>query len=214
MKDNLSPEEKLLNLIKGGRFSKSPALPSREASRHKKIFPGTIGTKSDVQYSVKSLTGTHLTFAYIQKLMLVLAAISCIYLLSSFLYPLLGLKEIQLPETPDNNPPTAFSDTALEKKTAPYEFYLQGLGNRQIFSANSAQEDTVTSSVADSDLIKNISLVGIISGDNPQAVIEDKNLNKTYYLNKGQFIGELQIEDIKEGRVILNFKGQRYELYL
>lgn len=199
MKDNLSPEEKLLNLIKGKKTPKGPALST---------------AKPDVQYSAKSLPGAHLTFPHIQKLMLALTGISLIYLLAVFLYPWFGFNEIKLSKAPDDKPEITLSGLELEKKTKPYEFYLQGLGKRQIFSANFAQEETTTSPGVDTDLIKHINLVGIISGENPQAVIEDKNIHKTYYLNKGQSIGELQIEDIKEGRVILNCKGQRYELYL
>ena len=68
--------------------------------------------------------------------------------------------------------------------------------------------------VSNTDLVKQLNLVGIIAGENPQAVIEDKNTQKTYYLNKGQFLGEIQLEDILEGKIIINHKGQRFELYL
>ncbi len=214
MKNNLSPEEKLLNLIKGHKTSTPSSLHPRDTSKDKKIFSGTTGAKPNVKYSAKSFINTYLTFPYIKRLMLVLIGICFIYLVIAFIYPWFGLKEIKLPEVPDDKPKIAESGLELEKKTKPYEFYLQGLGQRQIFSANFVQEGTAASSVVDTDLIKHINLVGIISGDNPQAVIEDKKANKTYYLNKGQFIDELQIEDIKEGHIILNYKGQRYELYL
>ena len=67
---------------------------------------------------------------------------------------------------------------------------------------------------ANVDLLKDITLVGIITGANPQAVIEDKKSLKNYYVTKGQFIGQMQVEDIQEGKIIINYKGQKYELYL
>ena len=138
------------------------------------------------------------------------------YLLFSFIYSLVGSKKNILPSL------TAAKTEELKftpkEEPKPYEFYLEAASGRQIFrgaSGNAAgQEAPVVKPAAETDLIKQINLVGIIQGDNPQAIIEDKNTQKTYYLGKGQFIGEIKIEDIQEGKIIVNDKGQRHELYL
>jgi type II secretory pathway component PulC len=148
---------------------------------------------------------------------------SCIYLIISFIYPLVGFKEVKAPLMKPENISGSEEKQEAEQKVKPYEFYLEGIRNRQIFSSVSTsapiyeKEKPISSSSLEAesaDLIKNINLVGIISGENSQAVIEDKKIQKTYYLTKGQFIGEFQIEDIREGKVILNYHGKRFELYL
>jgi type II secretory pathway component PulC len=62
------------------------------------------------------------------------------------------------------------------------------------------------------ELMKEINLLGVISGANPQAVIEDKKSGKTYYVTEGQMIGDFQVEEIGYGKIILNYNGQKFEL--
>lgn len=57
-----------------------------------------------------------------------------------------------------------------------------------------------------------LNLLGIVIGDNNQAIIEDKTLGKTFFLYKGDRIGEFKVEDIKSNRVILDYKGNKIEL--
>jgi type II secretory pathway component PulC len=144
--------------------------------------------------------------------MIVLLAISVIYLISALLYPLFGLNKVRLPDVSPQKVTEAEAKSQEEPK--PYEFYLKNLNRRQIFTASSFRETPTAAAVASADLIKDLNLVGIISGDNPQAVIEDKKAQKTYYISRGQYVGDFQIEDIQEGKIILNYRGQRYELYM
>jgi cell division protein FtsL len=62
------------------------------------------------------------------------------------------------------------------------------------------------------DIKANLNLLGIVTGDNNQAIIEDKNLKKTFFLYKGDNIGELKVYDIKNNAVILDYKGEKIEL--
>ncbi len=194
MKDNISPEERLLRLIKGEKKpSQSPSLSNPDTLLAKKI--------------------PRLSYAFLQKSIAMLIIVSFIYLTGSFIYPLMNLNKIKLPVL-------VKEDKSLEPKIEPraeikpYEFYLEGVRNHKIFDVATTSQISTPVSAANLDLIKDLSLVGIVSGDNPQAIIEDKKSQKTYYLMKGQFIGELQLEEIQEGKVILSYNGQRFELYL
>ncbi len=62
--------------------------------------------------------------------------------------------------------------------------------------------------------IQDLNLLGIVSGDNPQAIIEDKKSQKTYFLKKGDFLGDFELKDIQKGKVILDLSGQQFELSL
>lgn len=193
MKDNILPEEKLLRLIRGKK--------KQDLAIEKKSKP-----------SVYPLAQKYLTFLDLRKLIFLAFIGSLIYLVISLLYPWLGLKRIKLPKlTPGK---IVKMEIGQKGEVKPYEFYEKGIENRQIFGQVLGQEAGIPMNVANTDLLKDINLVGIISGENPQAIIEDKKSQKTFYLNEGQFIGEFQLEDIQEGKIILNYKGQRYELYL
>lgn len=203
MRDNILPEEKLLRLIRGQK---------QQIPVDKKSVTATSDSRPAIKYSIRALIIKYSSFKYLQKTIWVTFAASCIYLIISFIYPWVALKKIKLPEVTPEKINETTTGPGIEVK--PYEFYLEGLKNRQIFGSVSTQETTKPASVVNVDLVKDINLVGIISGEPIQAVIEDKKTQKTYYVTKGQFIGEFQVEDIQEGKIILNYQGQRFELYL
>lgn len=66
--------------------------------------------------------------------------------------------------------------------------------------------------VSKEEIVGNLNLLGIITGDNNQAIIEDKSLKKTFFLYKGDSLGELKVYDIKDSIVILDYKGEKIEL--
>lgn len=66
--------------------------------------------------------------------------------------------------------------------------------------------------ISKEEILGNLNLLGIITGDNNQAIIEDKTLKKTYFLYKGDSFGDLKVYDIKESAVILDYKGEKIEL--
>lgn len=205
MKDNISPEEKLLKLIKG---QKSKELPKPVVSVEKPADkPAAFDPKLD---SFRK----YFLFLSTNRIIMLIFILSCIYLIISFIYPFWGLKRIDLgPEViklkPENIP------IKPKQEVKPFESYLDSVKKQKIFSSGISGDDTSKpAKAASADLIKDINLVGIISGENPQVIIEDKKAQKTYYLNKGQFIGDIEVSDIQEGKIILNYNGQKYELYL
>jgi len=201
MRDNLSPEEKLLRLIRGEKKGTSPAAA-----------PAQSNAKPGKRAAFKIEVPSFLKHPDARKIIFILLAVSCLFLISSFIYPLVALRKVKLPEVPKEKNAVLEAVSGVEQK--PLEEYLKGVSGRQIFSnLPSAGGAGPVSGVA-ADLVKDINLVGVIAGDNPQAIIEDKKAQKTYYVTKGQFFGEFQVEDIQEGKIILNYRGQRFELYL
>lgn len=183
MKEAVSPEEKLLRLIRGQKKQGAQAKAAK------------------------------FTFSFnSRKTLMLFFAAACIYLAASLIYPLLGPKKITLPKINRQEFVEPLSQERTDVK--PFEFYQQGTSNRQIFTSSGAQENVNAASAVNTDIAKDINLVGILAGENPQAIIEDKKTLKTYYVTKGQFIGEMQVEDIQEGKIIINYKGRKYELYL
>jgi type II secretory pathway component PulC len=64
------------------------------------------------------------------------------------------------------------------------------------------------------EIISQYNLSGIVSGDNPKAIIEDKKSQKSYFLREGESAGDLTVEKIGAGKVSLDYKGEKFELVL
>ena len=91
MKDSLSPEEKLLRIIKGDKPPKPANIQAQEISVHKTAPPQAPGLKPAL--AVRQ----YLTFENAKRLLPVFFILSFIYLIASFSYPWVGLKKITLP---------------------------------------------------------------------------------------------------------------------
>ena len=60
-----------------------------------------------------------------------------------------------------------------------------------------------------------LSLTGVVAGDPPQAIIEDTETQKTYFVTVGQTVVEgAVVEQILDQRVVLNLQGEKIELSL
>lgn len=212
MRENMSPEEKLLRLIKG---QKKPGASGEMKPAISAITPSVknLGAKPDLKTTAAASAQQYLKSVNIKMVVLAAFAISCIYLISTFIYPMIAPKTIVIPKVAPEKNQAGIASSENEAKN--YDYYTQGT-DRQIFVSPAAQEAErpAASAAVSADIVKDVSLVGIISGDNPQAVIEDKKTQKTYYVEKGQSIGDIKVEEIQEGKVILNYKGQKFELYL
>lgn len=198
MKKGITPEERLLRLIRG---PKKPGLAAPEqAVRIKKP-------------DLRPLAAGLLNFQNIRKGILIAFIISCVYLGAAVLYPLFIPKNPPFPESAGGK--TAAERITLSQEAIPFSSYSEAIQDRRLFAGSALRnEEGGVPVVLGNELIKDISLVGILSGDSPQAVIEDKKTQKTYYVARNQLIGKFKVEDIREGKIILGLNGQKYELYL
>ncbi|MBU1006656.1 MAG: hypothetical protein KKH08_03575 [Candidatus Omnitrophica bacterium] len=62
------------------------------------------------------------------------------------------------------------------------------------------------------EIVKDLSLLGVVTGEYDQAIIEDKKADKTLFLYKGDTLREFKVYDIKEGIVTLDYKGEKIDL--
>lgn len=58
----------------------------------------------------------------------------------------------------------------------------------------------------------NFKLVGISWSDNPDVMIEDTKIKKTFFLKRGDMIGNILVDEIYPEKVVLNYQGQTIEL--
>jgi type II secretory pathway component PulC len=203
MKDNLYPEERLLRLIKKGQ---NKEIPEEKPA----VVPGP---KAKMRFLPALAIGKYRKFINTPKIILTAFILVSIYLAFAIIY---SFTDPKINNSPKINTYEKDAEQTKEPKqqTPPIEYYKANISGRQIFGTSNLDSSGVPAVAAETDSIKDINLVGIIQGDNPQAVIEDKKTNRTSYVSKGQCIGEFKVEDIQQGKIIINYRGQKLELYL
>ncbi len=204
MDDHTVPEEKLLRLIKKGRGQN----PSGE--KNDEVEGTTIGTEIEGK-NLKAIGGKGKGFNSF-KILFVLFLLAVIYFLGSICYPFLNFPTAKLEAVKQRLLPA--QEVKIEKNAKDYKYYLEGIRNKQIFSGPLLQERVQAVSGQTANIIESVALVGILGDDNPQAIIEDKKSKKIYYARKGEFVGDFQVMDIQEGKVILRLGAQSFELFL
>ncbi len=186
----ITPEEKLLRLIKekGKKESKSKS-------------------------SLLSFKGNFPLFKIINFILISIVGVVFLFFLVDFLLMKNRISEI---ESVVSKTPPAEQVESIPKQELPSLPEIEELiQKKNIFSA-----DTNIPQFPDAKVQKeqtashNLNLLGVITGIRPQAIIEDPNLKKTYFLNKGDTFGEYKVMQIKEGRVILEYQGKEIELNL
>lgn len=199
MKENISPEEKLLRLIRGEKElgesqSKSKFTPQR-SSRIKPVPSKRYGIE------------------HVKKIFFGIFLISLAYLVIILVFNLVPKRAI-LVSIPTEE--VEIEEGEIKQQVKPFDFYLEATNKKQIFSSESPEitKPTETGDLRGTELIRELNLLGIISGEDPQAIIEDKKIHKTYFLRKGDFVSEFQVEEIGEGKVTLSHQGQKFDLFL
>ena len=207
MKDDPVPEERLLKLIKGAgrkdRQAQQAPASFDQAPRNSRPGP--------VPGAWRPLPG-FMRADRLQAALLAVFAAACLFLLASFVAPympsaLLTEKELASPGAPREN-------VVPEAGRKPLEYYVEAVKDKSIFSSAAPAAAAEPVSIAEADLAKDINLLGVISGEKPEAVIEDKKIDKVFYVSRGMFIGDYQVQDIQDGKVIVSRDGKRFELHL
>ena len=59
---------------------------------------------------------------------------------------------------------------------------------------------------------RNLNLVGISWSDDPDAMIEDTQALRTFFVKRGDYIGSIKVEAIFKEKVLLSVDGEEVEL--
>jgi hypothetical protein len=193
------PEERLLRLIKG---------------KHKKEDKPVVTHAADnILLKNKKIRAPFLPS--LNKALLALLIILCGYFIYSFIFPagenissVTGGGDASLP-----GPDAAIEQGSILPASPDYSVYSEEIKKKELFGPSFIKE-LKREKDAGVDISKRFSLVGIIAGEKPQAIIEDKEAQKTHYLYKGQSFNGVTVEDIGEGRVVLDHGGEEIILVL
>ncbi len=97
-------------------------------------------------------------------------------------------------------------------------YYSERISSRDIFKPAQGYQKEAEAPQAPipaetSKEAQNLSLVGISWSANPEAMIEDTETKRTFFVRKGQPVGsDGKVVMIFKDRVIINVKGKEFEL--
>lgn len=153
-----------------------------------------------------------LAFGFLKRFLLILIILAIISFIFSAHYKdyFLEKKLFRVLETDQSLP------TVSQRKQLDYASFLKEVEKKNIFSP--PPQKIVEPGIDKNELIKvieGLTLVGIISEIPQKAIIEDKKTGKSFYLKEGEaFLENIELIKIEKDFVILNFYGEKFELYL
>jgi hypothetical protein len=203
------PEEKLLRLIRG-KAAKPPPQPD--------AAPDAADGVEAVVFSPE-VRRDRARPAWSQVAMAVLGAIlgmELLWLAWQAAWPLPPVEALPAgaPEGAAAVPPPAPDAAAAAMPELPS---LAAIARDALFAASSggAAAGFVPPSGSATLLASRLTLMGIVAGDPAQAIIEDAQTQKTYFVTAGQAVVEGAVLDqVLDNRVVLDLGGEKIELTL
>ena len=111
---------------------------------------------------------------------------------------------------------TVKDQVSKKEEAGSFDDYQRLLSGKSIFApaAPRKRQQSATEGPSLRDLVKELRLVGIMPGEDPQAIIEDKRTGETLFLKRDEMINDIKIEDIGTGRVTLGYNEDTTTLSL
>jgi len=125
-----------------------------------------------------------------------------------------GEPETVMAQTSQNVPVTAEQIPDIGVK--PLNIYLDGIAQRDLFTDKESQPpaDNTMLPVAIPALEQKIKLIGILVDADSKAIVEDLQEKQTHFLSRGDSIGQVLLEEIREDKAIFMYNKTRYEMSL
>ena len=105
-----------------------------------------------------------------------------------------------------------------ESSPKPLAHYTRVIGQRTLFNASgtaaAAGQVVAAAEEAAEELLGSLELIGVFLDEAPQAVVKDKDSEKTYSLSEGDTFRGMVVEKILKGKIILRTEDQVFELVL
>ena len=228
---SVTPEQQLLKLIEGQKSGNAGDAPGPE-NKSKKAgvsaggflkAPGALLAKLAFwkrRSKKRSLVKRTSPFGIreVNRALVVGAALLFVYVVFDAVASARNLQR------PPNFAPVKDAKTAAKEATvAPLEeafYFLQKVSSRDIFKEGKKEPvapvqtaPTEVNLTESAEAVKNLALVGISWSSNPDAIIEDKSKQRTYFVKRGQEVGDgVKVEAIFKDHVVVTFEDREYEL--
>ena len=221
--ESLTPEKQLLKLIENPKQASVRVESAKREGKKLFSFPALKGRFDFWKglsvkrfFSLKNFTRGAKGLEQINVILKVLIVLMAIFTGYSVFVMAVGIKKAaNLILTPDKAL-VDISEPPLGMESISY--YLEKMKGRNIFTSPHAVQKTEDEEVAEGapvveDPAAECSLVGIAWSDDPEAMIEDKKLSKTFFIRRGQSMSNgLKVVTIFKDKVILSYRNKEYEL--
>ena len=215
---DVTPEEKLLNLIKGNKYVKEQKKENISEQAREEVLEkdtdASLSKKTDKANEGvvlrKKIKKANNPYSVINKVLILVVAISFIVMILGYRFPYKPKNEISKEVDVSRE-----TDTTI-KKSPPLNDYTKIVNSRKMFKVFEApkprEKGPVKPKVTLGQLLAGYTFVGIIFGDDPQAIIEEKRSKQSYYLNAGQYIGDIKIDKIDKGKVTVSYGDETMDI--
>ena len=207
-----SPEDRLLSLIKG-KYKRT----ERRSSEPRPGSKDTLLSDMSKKIFVKNKALRPLFSDSVNRMLAIVLILLAGYLGYSILFPVHRRVDKYLEKAGISTEAIDIIERGsepLRPETQSYAHYSKAIRGKKLFSAPYIEEEEAEKEEPGIDVASRFNLVGIIAGDDPQAIIEDKQDKKTHYLLQGQVINEVSVVSISEGKVVLGYRGKEIMLVL
>lgn len=220
----LTPEKQLLKFIESSKLS-TAGVHAQAARRQGMSFLNLgawLGRISFLKVRFEkwrhNFSLEQLDVKAVNRLLASLTALLIIYFFSSLLVSLFNLNKLPRLElkTPAGKIETTLAEPSAFKKAV--SFYLDKVRERDIFTMGQkkpapAQTGAKTGSSSKTlNVFENLKLVGISWSNDPDAMIEDSKALRTFFVKRGEMVGEAKVQAIFKDKVVLSYNGEEFEL--
>jgi len=218
---SLTPEKQLLKIIETSKMN-SVGVHVQTSRRHSMSwlnFGAWLGRISFLKVRFekwsRGFSLEQLDVKVANSVLGFLVTLLCLYFFGNLVVSLVNLSKT--PRLESNTAvakiETSFPEPTGLKKAAAY--YLDKVRERDIFTMGSkkVEKSVDTSPTSKSlELAASLKLVGISWSNDPDAMIEDTKGLKTFFVKRGEMVGEARVQAIFKDKVILSLGNEEFEL--
>ena len=216
---SLTPEKQLLKIIETSKMN-SPGVHAQTARRHSMSwlnFGAWLGRISFLKVSFEKWSAgfslEQFDVKVANRVLGFLVALLLLYFSANLVISLVNLSKA--PRLESNTPvakiETSFPEPTGLKKAVSY--YLDKVRERDIFTMGLKKVAVDTTPTSKSmELAASLKLVGISWSNDPDAMIEDTKGLKTFFVKRGEMVGEARVQAIFKDKVVLSLGNEEFEL--
>ncbi len=220
----LTPEKQLLKFIESSKLN--PGEVSAQAIRRHSLsffnFGAWLGRVSFLKVKLEKwrhgFSLEQLNVKVVNRFLGFLIALFLIYFFSNLLASLINLNKI--PHLESEISVEKIQDTLPQppglKKAVSY--YSDKARERNFFAMGWKKANSLKPGIKQAASAKtleaagNLKLVGISWSNDPDAMIEDSKAVRTFFVKRGQMVGEAKVSAIFKDKVVLSYDGEEVEL--
>jgi len=221
------PEKQLLKLIESQKAKGSTAAIQANAAKHHGLSLFSFGAwlgrfsffRGRTKAALKGDITRHVDLKMVNAALVAGSCALCAYFVLSIYFSMEDLKKATSLtfKTPESIRKAFVDSGDAGTFTKAASYYLEKISERNIFkmgprvTAKEAPPEKPPVSQL-TEAMANLNLVGISWSSDPDAMVEDKRSGKTFFVKKGQMVGELRVEAIFKDKVILKYGDDEAEL--